>query len=213
MMADVNAKTTKNSTSGEMGPTAQLSEWISSVKLNDIPATVIERSKYLILDGIACGLVGAHLPWSERAANALFSLEPTGDATIIGWEKKLPPLSAALLNSSFIQGFELDDWHSEAPLHSYSILLPALFAASESVRQKTGKLISGAQFLLATIVGFEVGPRVGLGLHGAHILSTGWHSGAVFGPSASAAAVAKLLGLNADQVEDALGIACTQACG
>jgi aconitate decarboxylase len=195
------------------GPTAQLSHWISTVTLQGIPSEILERAKYLILDGIACGLVGAHLPASEKAANVLLALEPAGDATIIGWEKKLPPLAAALLNSSFIQGFELDDWHSEAPLHSNAILLPALFAACEHVAQKTGKGFTGEQFLLAMIVGYEVGPRVGLGLHGSHILSTGWHSGAVFGPSAAAAAVSKLLGLNADQVENALGTACTQACG
>lgn len=45
------------------------------------------------------------------------------------------------------------------------------------------------------------------------MLSMGWHSGAVFGPSASAAAVSKLLRLPAHRIEDALGIACTQACG
>ena len=45
------------------------------------------------------------------------------------------------------------------------------------------------------------------------MLTRGWHSGAVFGPSAAAAAVSKLLGLPEAQVEDALGIACTQACG
>lgn len=45
------------------------------------------------------------------------------------------------------------------------------------------------------------------------MLTMGWHSGAVFGPSASAAAVSKLFDLNADSIEDALGIACTQACG
>jgi aconitate decarboxylase len=37
--------------------------------------------------------------------------------------------------------------------------------------------------------------------------------GGVFGPSASAAAVGKLLDLNATALEDALGTACTQACG
>lgn len=45
------------------------------------------------------------------------------------------------------------------------------------------------------------------------MLSRGWHSGAVFGPAASAAAVSKMLGLSAAQTEDAVGIACTQACG
>ena len=45
------------------------------------------------------------------------------------------------------------------------------------------------------------------------MLTRGWHWGAVFGPSASAAAVCKLLGMPANQIEDALGIACTQAGG
>ena len=118
-------------------------------------------------------------------------------------------MSAALLNSTFTQGFELDDWHSEAPLHSNSIILPALFAAASTSDSKT----AGSAFLLAYLIGLEVGPRVGKALYGADILTQGWHSGAAFGPSASAAAVSKLFSLNAAQTEDALGIACTQACG
>lgn len=106
----------------------------------------------------------------------------------------------------------MDDWHSEAPLHSNSIILPSLFAAVSTVKKSSGKKVDGASFLLAYPVGTEVGPRVGNALHGKNILTVGWHSGAVFGPSASAAAVSKLLGLPASQIEDALGIACTQAC-
>lgn len=45
------------------------------------------------------------------------------------------------------------------------------------------------------------------------MLTSGWHSGAIFGPSASSAAVSKLLKLPANLIEDAVGIACTQACG
>ena len=118
-------------------------------------------------------------------------------------------MSAALLNGTLIQGFELDDWHSEAPLHSNAIILPSLFAAASTSKSKT----AGSAFLLAYLIGLEVGPRVGKALYGADILSEGWHSGAVFGPSASAAAVSKLFSLDAAQIEDALGIACTQACG
>ncbi|KAF4632478.1 hypothetical protein G7Y89_g5646 [Cudoniella acicularis] len=121
-------------------------------------------------------------------------------------------MSAALLNGTFIQGFELDDWHSEAPLHSNAIILPSLLAAVSSVA-KSGQKVNGSSFLLAYLVGLEVGPRVGNALYGKHVLTTGWHSGAVFGPSVSAAASSKLLELSAAQTEDALGIACTQACG
>ncbi|KAH8892216.1 2-methylcitrate dehydratase PrpD [Thozetella sp. PMI_491] len=180
-------------------PTAQLSSWVHSTKLEDVP----ER------------IVGAHLPWTEKAVRAICNLEPGGETTIFGWcDRKIGPLSAALLNSTFIQGFELDDWHSEAPLHSNSILLPALLAAAQHVNaQDKPQPISGSDILLATIVGYEVGPRVGLALYGSHVLTTGWHSGAVFGPAASAAAVGRLLSLTSAQIEDALGIACTQSCG
>lgn len=107
--------------------------WVSSTTLKHIPDEIRIRAKYLILDGLACGLVGAHLPWLEKVANAIFDLELAGGHTIvIGWaDKKISPLSPALLNSTFIQGIELDDWHSDAPLPSNSILLPALFAAAE----------------------------------------------------------------------------------
>ncbi len=113
-----------------------------------------------------------------------------------------------------MQAFELDDYHGEAPLHSNAILLPALLAAAEHGASSPGAAtISGAAFLLAAIVGYEVGPRVGLALHGGHLLSRGWHCGAVFGPSAAAAAVSKLLGLPPDRTEDAIGMACSQECG
>ncbi|KAG4443784.1 hypothetical protein IFR05_000775 [Cadophora sp. M221] len=128
-------------------------------------------------------------------------------------------MTAALVNGTFTQGFELDDWHSEAPLHSNSIIVPALFSAAavqnhpSSSSSQSGARVTGADFLLGYLAGLEVGPRVGNALHGGHILTMGWHSGAVFGPSASAAAVSKMFGLDAAAIEDALGIACTQACG
>ena len=219
--------------SNPAGVTGKLCNWIYSAGLVDVPEKVLTRAKYLILDGVACAIVGSHLPWSETAARAIFDMEPEGKCVIVGWgEKKLSPLAAALLNSTFIQGFELDDYHSAAPLHSNSILLPALLSATQmsSAQKKAYQEFTGeeeaslhahtashkqegADLLLAYIIGCEVGPRVGLCLHGADLLSRGWHSGAVQGPSASAAAVSSLLHLRPHQIEDALGIACTQAGG
>ncbi|KAJ5101891.1 immune-responsive protein [Penicillium alfredii] len=195
------------------GVTKELCSWIYGLSLNDIPEEVRTRAKYLILDGICCALVGAHLPWVEKAARAVFSIEPPGDCMVWGYDKKLGALPAALLNSTEIQSFELDDWHTLAPLHSNSIILPALLAAAGQKRAKTSSSFDGTSLLLSTIIGYEVGPRVGLCLYGGHMLTRGWHSGTVFGHAASAAAVSKLLGLQQDAIEDALGMACTQACG
>ena len=113
-----------------------------------------------------------------------------------------------MLNSSFIQGFELDDYHPLAPLHSNSLVLPAMLAAAPQIGR-----VSGARFLLGAILGYETGPRVGQALGGLDMLSRGWHSGVVFGTISSAAATGSLYGLDPAGFEDAFGMAATQSCG
>ena len=190
------------------GPTGQLAHWLEGVTLNDVPLSVQARAKSLILDGLGCALVGAQLPWSKLAAELVVRMEGAGQHTLIGCGLTTSGPAAALLNSTFIQGFELDDFHPLAPLHSASLVIPALLACSQGVEP-----VAGDRMLLAAIVGFETGPRVGLALHGSQMLSRGWHSGSVFGTHASAVAAGKLLGLSAAQFEDALGLAATQSCG
>jgi aconitate decarboxylase len=190
------------------GPTGQLATWLACTTLADIPAEVRSRARYMLLDGVGCLLVGAQLPWSRTGVEAVTALDGEGTSMIAGWGKTTSAPTAAMLNSSFIQGFELDDYFPPAPLHANSIVLPALMAVAG---QKPGT--TGAQFLLGAILGYEVGPRVGLALHGAQMLSRGWHSGVVFGPPAAAAAAGSLYGLTAAGFEDALGIAATQSCG
>lgn len=199
------------------GVTSKLASWISSTSLSEVPIEVQTRAKYLILDGIACALVGAHLPWSETAAKCILNMEPRGDCTIIGWgaENKVSPMAAALINSTFIQGFELDDVNMSSPLHNNSLLLPALLAASKLNDPATGKPrpLTGSDMLRSYIIGCDVGPRIGLALGGADLLSRGWHSGTLMGGSSAASCVSSLLQLPQAQVIDALGTACTQACG
>ena len=190
------------------GPTGLLATWLAGLRLEDVPPRVLERAKLLTLDGLGCAIVGAKLPWSRTAVAAVARLEGAGNCTLIGWDRKLSAPAAALLNGTFIQGFELDDYHPLAPLHSASLVLPSLLACSEL---EGG--VSGAKFLLGAVAGFEVGPRVGMALHGAEMLSRGWHSGSVFGTHSAAAAASKILGLDAAQIEDALGLAGTQSCG
>lgn len=198
---------TQRSPSDPSGPTGALCCWLSNLQLEDVPTNVVERAKELILDGIGCALIGAQLPWSRVATEAMLGFEGTGDGAIIGWGRTIGRPAAALLNGTFIQGFELDDVHVRAPLHSASVVIPALMAVA------AGMTVTGPEFVKAAIAGFEVGPRVGLSLHGQQMLSRGWHSGAVFGTHASAAAAGVLLKLGPAEMEDAIGMAGTQSGG
>jgi 2-methylcitrate dehydratase PrpD len=207
-MADVRFKGAAEAPTDPKGPTGQLAEWLCGLRLEAVPDNVRARAKHLMLDGIGCALVGARLPWSDAAVETITRFEGSGDRTIIGWGRTASGPVACLLNGTFIQGFELDDFHPLGPLHSASVVVPALLACAEELDH-----VSGAKFLGAAIAGFEVGPRVGMALHGAQMLSRGWHSGSVFGTHAAAAAAGVLLDLDAARFEDALGLAGTQSAG
>jgi aconitate decarboxylase len=198
-----------NAATDPAGPTGRLATWLADTTLEDVPPPVREHAKYLILDGVACALVGAQLPVSRIGVQGVTALDDAGTAALIGWGGRTTSApSAAMLNSSFIQGFELDDYHPLAPLHSNALVLPAMLAAAPH----TGR-VSGAQFLHGAILGYETGPRVGEALGGLEMISRGWHSGVVFGTLSAAASAGTLYGLDAAGFEDALGMAATQSCG
>ncbi len=191
------------------GPTGRLATWLAATSLNDVPTSVREHAKHLMLDGVGCALVGAQLPVSRKGVEGVTALDDAGSAALIGWGGRTTSApSAAMLNSSFIQGFELDDYHPLAPLHANSLVLPAMLAAAPHIGT-----VSGDRFLLGAILGYETGPRVGLALGGLDMISRGWHSGVVFGPLAAAASAGTLYGLDAAGFEDALGIGATQSGG
>src|SRR5271157_2490242 len=188
------------------GPTGALATWVHGLTLDDVPTNVVDRAKHLILDGLGCALIGSQLPWSRVATEAVLDIDGAGGTAVIGTGRTAAAPAATLLNSTYIQGFELDDFHPLAPLHSCSLVLPALLSTASSGTP-------GADLLLAAITGFEVGPRVGYTLHGAQMLDRGWHSGSVFGTHSAAMASGKLRGLPPGQLEDALGLAGTQSSG
>src|SRR5271167_3556581 len=130
------------------GPTGRLATWLADVTLDDVPEPVREHAKHLLLDGVACALVGAQLPVSRKGVEAVTALDDEGRGVLIGWGgRAISATSAAMLNSSFIQGFELDDYHPLAPLHSNALVVPAMLAAAPHVGR-----VSGAQFLLGAIL-------------------------------------------------------------
>lgn len=160
------------------GFTGRVCDFVAAIELDDVPQEVHKNAKHLILDGIACALVGAQLPWSRTATKGILEMEGSGNCTVIAWNQKLNLMSAAILNSTFIQGFELDDVYAEALWHADSVALPSFFAAVQHASWgiQGPENSDGASILLFTIVGFEIGSRLGLALYGSVMLSRGWQS-------------------------------------
>ena len=64
--------------------TARLCHWVHGLDVSEVPEEILTRAKYLILDGIGCGLVGARVPWSEKYIEATREFESPGTYSVIG---------------------------------------------------------------------------------------------------------------------------------
>lgn len=76
-----------DSASDPSGTTGQVSRWIHETTIQDIDSKVLERAKYIILDGLACALTAAQLSESRIAVSSIASMESPGNCTVIGWNK------------------------------------------------------------------------------------------------------------------------------
>jgi len=190
--------------------TRRLAEFAAALQLDDVPAHVVGRAKAIILDGLGCGLFSAHVQWTEILARVVRQLEPSGgQASVWGRGETACAVHAALLNGTMVQGYEIDD-ANQACFHACAVVLPAAFAAAEYIGADK---VDGKTLLTAIVAGFEVGPRIGLCLNGDAMIVRGWHAPGIFGSFPAAVAAGIVLGLEADQLFHALGIAGTQASG
>ena len=78
------APRSSNATTDPAGPTGRLATWLAGTTLEDVPPPVRERAKHLILDGVACALVGAQLPVSRKGVEGITALDDAGTGVLIG---------------------------------------------------------------------------------------------------------------------------------
>ena len=186
----------------------RLSTYMSEAAIRPLPQEVVEKAKHHILDAFAAMISGAEL--SPGRAALQFAREYGGKevATVIASRIMCGPIEAAFANGILAHSDETDDSHGPSRSHPGVSVVPAAFAAGE----KFG--ISGAHFLRAVTLGYDVGPRVTMSMGGPAYQAATHRSThgtvAVFGASAAAGCAA---GLNARQFRFLLDYAAQQTSG
>ena len=191
------------------GVTRELAEFVAALRYDDLPEAVVERTKLLILDITGIMVRARHDAESTPgmiAATSRLGLA-AGDCSVIGDGRRYAPTAAALINGTLAHSLDFDDTHAAGSLHSSAPIVPAALAAAEM----TGA--SGKDLITACVAGYEVQIRLALAVNPSDHYDRGFHPTATCGVFGAAAAVARLLGLNADGVENAFGIALSQAAG
>src|SRR6266540_510395 len=139
-----------------MNPTAaeQLAYFVSGTRYEDLPTDVVAKAKRHILDTFGAGLAGTTSEEAQRARTALTASEAPGAALVWGTALRVSPRNAALINGIAAHAFELDD--TGGCDHSGAVVLPAAVAALDLADQS----VSGRQFLVAVVLGYDLGRRV-----------------------------------------------------
>lgn len=189
--------------------TRDLAAYTAGIHFDALPADVRERTRFLVLDLVGNMVRGRHD--AESTAPLLAAARAlglgAGSAAVFGDSARFTPAGAALLNGALAHSLDFDDTHAAGTLHPGAPVIPAALAAAEMVGA------DGRTVLGAIVAGYEVTCRLALALPGGDHYDRGYHPTATCGAFGAAAAAARVFGLSAAQVEDAFGIALSQAAG
>jgi 2-methylcitrate dehydratase PrpD len=186
--------------------TRDLAAFLARFRFEDLPENAVHEARRGVLDYLGCALAGSRHATVGKLLPVLKALNAQPQATVFGNDLKLGTIEAALANGQMGHMLDFDDTHmGGVVLHTSSPTLAALFALAER------SAVDGRALICAYAAGFEAGVRVGQAAPGHH--DGGWHLTGTLGTIAAGAAAGKLLGLDAQRMTHALGIAATQSAG
>lgn len=189
-----------------VGTTEELASFLTSLRFEHLPRTVVDRTEDLFLDWIASALAGRNAKPVRILEQFAATMGPSdGPSEILVSRRRTSPLFAALMNGASSHMVEQDDVHNGAVFHPATVVFPAVLAAAQHTE------VSGRDMVVATVVGYEAGIRIGAFLGRSHYRV--FHTTGTAGTLAAAAGVAHVLGLDAPTMLHALGSAGTQAAG
>ncbi len=191
-------------------PSKDLATFASQLRIDDIPKEVIDRSEDLLVDWFGSAIAGKGARPVETITNFAqnmggFNATNPGSAEILITRSSSSPFLATLANAAASHVVEQDDVHNGSVFHPATIVFPAALATAQTIGA------SGEDLLVASVVGYEVGIRVGEFLGRSHYKI--FHTTGTAGTLASAAAVGRLLKLTPTQMLHAFGSAGTQSAG
>jgi 2-methylcitrate dehydratase PrpD len=186
--------------------TELIANFIVNTTYEDLPEKAIQIAKMSLIDSIGTCLAGSTTDAGQIITDYLREEKSRPEATVIAKGFKASAGDAALANGTMMHALDYDDTSENFFGHPTTVILPAVMAAGE------WKKISGKEALLAYILGYEIGNKIGYGM-GPTPFDTGWHATGTFGALASVAASAKVLKLNIHQTRMAMGMAASMAAG
>jgi 2-methylcitrate dehydratase PrpD len=187
-------------------PTEALAQALAGTRFGDVPADVLLTGKACLLDTLCVALAGCREPLVDIVGGVVDEFGRDEGSTLIGRGRRAGAPDAALVNGAAAHALDFDDMHIASSSHPSVPVVCAALALAERGRA------SGRDVLRAVVLGIETTVRIGESVNPSHY-QRGWHSTGTLGHFGAATAAGALLGLGAEPLTMALGIAATQASG
>jgi 2-methylcitrate dehydratase PrpD len=196
--------------------TERAAKFIEKTSFDNIPEEAIAIGKRCLLDGLGLFVSGSDHETAEILAELAADQGGKDEALLLGYDGlKVPAPAAARVLGTAGHAHDWDDSQvSKDPDHIYGLLthptIPAL-TASIVMSQRQGN-VSGKDFMLAFLIGFEVESKISEWMFSQHY-KRGFHSSGTVGTFGAFSAAAKILKLDGDKLRNGIGIAASLAAG
>jgi 2-methylcitrate dehydratase PrpD len=182
----------------------QFAAWAVASRAAPLAPEVLHHAKRAVIDWTAALLPGAVVAPATMLESALKEELDRGKATL-ALGRLATVRAAALINGAAAHTVEVDDIFRDGIYHPGAPTIAAALAQAQSLGA------SGAQFLRAVTVGYEISTRIGAAMGKAHYRY--WHNTGTIGVFGACAAAAELLQLDAKRFAHALATATTFSAG
>lgn len=171
------------------------------------PPAVVHAAERAVMDWFASTYPGLDMDAVRMLEHVLADDLDRGPARLVarGPARAATARAAALFNGTAAHAAELDDSFRDAMLHAGAATIAAALAQAQAVDA------TGAAFLRAVVLGYELSTRIGVVMGPPHYRF--WHNTGTMGSFGAAAAAASLLRLDEHATAHALAIAATFAAG
>lgn len=188
-------------------PTEVLARFAVDFASHALPAEVIHHAERAVMDWYASLYPGLGTAAVKALEAVLVDDLDHGAARLVGRGvgRAATLRAAALLNGTAAHAAEIDDSFRDAMYHPGAATIAAALAAAQSVN------VTGAEFLRAVVLGYEMSTRIGVVMGRAHYKY--WHNTGTMGSFGAAAAAASALKLDAAAFAHALALAATFTAG
>jgi 2-methylcitrate dehydratase PrpD len=183
-------------TGGDRGPALRwLTGLVADLPPDELPPAILDRYRGAVLDLLAAALLGRDEP-SARVFASLTGGDDDGGLLV-----------DSASTAAAAHALELDDVHIDVTGWHPSVAIVSPLLALGRHRP-----LHGRDLLAGVIAGWEVGGRIGAAITPAH-RSRGFHATGTIGALAAAASVGRAVGLDADAMAGAVGLAASMAGG